>query len=339
MIEVNPTSQSGDGSLSLRGAILLGIVAWLLLAGSIIACVTKSRLTRPIGAYGGSCLGGIGDDCMGRLIRQQRQDDLNFLFAVFALSAIPSWLLAYKCYQSKYQARSVLRWSSLGAAGLILSVIVFPVVFALVLLDFMPTISLHAAQFVRVDPSVINRIPIALLDWRVLSASKRILESDDFVAQKALAQYAASGQPEEVWREILLTLANGNTRAKEQALICLGWRGDPRNLHILGEKLFTKDEPTTGVQYVLMAHYGKDGEAYVQRCLTESPSMQTRQECARVLADRGKPEAFKFYLDEFRRSDAEGRSRILQRMRTYVRNGEILSDKQLPDFLERRARQ
>lgn len=332
------TQSQGSEALSLRGAILLGAVVWLLLAGAMLACFTKSRLTRPIGGYGGSCLSGVGGDCMTALVQKQQAEDLQILLTVAVLSAIPAWSLAFWCYRAQYPGKKVFRWSVVGALSIVLIVTVFPVAFALVLLDFNPAVALRGAQFVRGGPSFVNKIPIRVLDWRVLSASKHILASDDFIAQSALAQYAGSGQSGEEWRDILLTIANSNTPSRGQALVCLGWRGDPRNLQFLGERLFIKDDPTTSVQYVLMAQYGKEGEAYVQRCLTESPHIQTREECARVLASRGKPEAFKFYLDELNRSDARGRSRILQNMRNYARNGEMLNEKLLPEFLAKRAK-
>jgi hypothetical protein len=270
---------------------------------------------------------------MGRLVRQQEQGDIFFLLSAFALAAIPGWAFAWWCYQSKLRTKAVVQWSSLGALGVILAVIVFPVAFAIVLLDFKPTAALQAAKFVRNNPSIVNRIPIYLLDLRVLSASKRILASDDVVAQNALAEYASSGQPGEEWRDILLKLTRANSPAKEQALICLGWRGDPRNLQLLGDMLLSNDEAVASVPYQLMRQYGKEGEAYVQRCVAESPNMRIRSACARELALKGKPEGFKFYLDHLDTNNGRMRSQILQEMQMYVRGGSNLTDKQLPAFL------
>lgn len=331
-------AQSGDGPLSFRGAICLGAVAWLLFAGATIVCVPKTGLIRPPGMHGGSCIGGVGDDCMARLVRQQEQGDIFFLQSAFALSAIPALLLAGWCYRSEFRTKAVLRWSGLGAFSVILGVSVFPVAFALVLLGFDPTVALGAVKFARNSPSVVNRIPIYLLDWRVLAASKGILSSDDFVAQKALAEYASSGQTGEEWREILLKLASANTLAKEQALICLGWRGDPRNLQLLGDMLLSNDETVATVPYQLMAHYGKEGERYIQRCVANSPNMKIRTACARELALKGKPEGFKFYLDNLDSNKGRMRSQVLQEMKTYVRGGSNLTDKQLPEFLAEHAK-
>lgn len=331
-------AKTGGRPLSVRGAICLGVVAWFLLAGALIVCVTKTQLTRPVGGYGGSCISGVGDDCMSRLIRQQEQEDLLFLLSMFALSAIPAWSLAWFCYRSQFRTKAVLQWGGLGALSVIVAVVMFPVVFALILLDLKPAVALQAAKFVRDRPSIVNRIPVYLLDWRVLSASKRILSSDDFVAQKALAEYASSGQPGEEWRELLIKLVSAHPLTKEQALICLGWRGDPRNLQLLGDMLLTDDDAVASVPYQLMRQYGAEGEAQVQRCVAKSPNMRIRTACARELALKGKPEGFKFYLDNLEWNKGKMRAQVLQEMKMYVRGGSNLTDKQLPSFLAEHAK-
>ena len=331
-----PQPGSND-ALTPRGAILLGAIAWCLITFSAIICASRTGLIRPPGMYGGSCLGGVGDDCMTRLVHQQELGDLYFFLSALIASSIPAWSLAWICYRRACGAKKVLQWGLAGALGLIAIDNIFPVAFAFVLLDVKPAVALESVRTVRHKPWGLNKIAVLALDLRVLASSKSILASNDIAAQHELVEYAGSGQPGEQWREILLKVADGaNTPAKEQALICLGWLGDPRNLDFLGNELFKDEDAAAAVPYHLARNYGKDGETYIRRCLEKSPNMRVRFACAQQLMLKKKPEAFKFYLNNLGWNNGRMRSNILQEMRDWA-GGSNLQDRDLPAFLAKRA--
>jgi hypothetical protein len=329
--------QPNNNALSLRGTLWLAAIAWILFSAAIIATVSRLGLSRPLGAYGGSCLGSTGDNCMAALVRHQQWDDVLFLLATFLAAAIPAGILAWASYQSGFRLKTIIKWGCLGTLGMALGITVSPVAYALFTLNSNPALALQTAKFVRSGPSFVNEFPIHLLDRRVLDASNRIIASDDLAAQNALAEYAGSGQAGENWRDILLKLAN-KTPANEQALICLAWHGDPRNLQLLGDKLLTNDAAAQTIPYELVMQYGKQGESYVKRCLKESPNMRVRFSCARELVLKGAPEGFEFYLDNLSWNKGQMRSQILQEMKDYIRGGRYLNDKQLPTFLAEHAK-
>lgn len=213
----------------------------------------------------------------------------------------------------------------------------FPLVlFNLARLDAQPAIALESLKFVRAHPERLPPFTARLMDWRVLGSSQKILTSDDVFALKALAQYASAGQQEEEWRVILLKLANG-TPAREQALTCLGWRGDPRNLAYLGEELFKDDDAVAYIAYNLVRNYGQEGEAYVRRCLEQCPNMRAKFMSAQQFIQRGKPEGFKFYLENLDRNNGKMRGQIYQEMRSWVTGGRELKERDLAAFLAARA--
>lgn len=335
-MKMNDSPKPRDKSISLQGAVCLAAVAWFLFSFATISCVTRAGLrSRPLGGYGGECISSVGDDCMSRLVHQQQRDDIYFLLSVIIGSAIPAWALGWGCYQLKLRSAAVLRWASVGVLTVVLSIAVFPVAYALAMLDSKPVAALQAVKFIRSDPKGLNKLTVYFLDDRVLALSKTIIASNDGVAQSALAQYASSGQPGEEWRNILLKLADG-TPGREQALICLGWRGDRRNLEFLGKKLLSNDDAVASVPYQLMAHYGKEAVSYVQDCVTQSPNIKVRFACARELVLKGKPEGFKFYLDNLDWNRGR-RGEILEEMRDYIPGGRNLRDEQLPAFLAEHA--
>ena len=146
-----------------------------------------------------------------------------------------------------------------------------------------------------VDPKV-----TAWGDKEVLRVAPRIVAYGRSEARHALALYLANIKTDPS-RELLWELVKRPEH--EQALICLTWIGDPRDLPLLGEILIAPGNPDpygrelASLPYGLMRGYGDRAIPALEKALADSPYPFVRTNCAEELALRGRPAAFRFFLD------------------------------------------
>lgn len=137
-------------------------------------------------------------------------------------------------------------------------------------------------------------------DKEVLRVAPRIVAHGRSEARHALALYLSNVKTDGS-RELLWELAERPEH--EQALSCLTWIGDPRDLPRLGEILIAPGDPDpygremAGLPYSLMRGYGDRAIPALEKALADSPYPFVRTTCAEELALRGRPAAFRFFLD------------------------------------------
>jgi hypothetical protein len=138
-------------------------------------------------------------------------------------------------------------------------------------------------------------------DRAVLAAAAELLRRSSDVSQ-ALAEYLGSIKSH-TSRDLLWKITVRPEPAHEQALIALTWIGDPQDLPRLAE-LLTKPgdadkygRDLASLPYALLRAYGDSAIPYIERALTESPYPFVKTQSAEELALRGRPLAFRFFLD------------------------------------------
>jgi hypothetical protein len=104
-------------------------------------------------------------------------------------------------------------------------------------------------------------------------------------------------------RELLWRLAERPEPEHEQAYIVLAWIGDERDLPRLAELLLKPGDSDVygrdraSLPYHLMRAYGDPAIPYLEQAISESPYVFVQTESAKELALKGRPVAFRFFLD------------------------------------------
>ncbi len=144
-----------------------------------------------------------------------------------------------------------------------------------------------------------------------------------------LALYAG-GVKSEKSREILLDLLPEES-VREQALICLCWIGDPRDLPMLGESL---KSGTGSIAYQLVKTYGDKAIPYLQAALKDSTVPRVRLECARELMRMHQPEAYYFFKDALE-ANRSYKQQAIQFLRDDLANDQKADEKELLAYLQK----
>lgn len=104
------------------------------------------------------------------------------------------------------------------------------------------------------------------------------------------------GEKSDRARELLWRLSD-HPSVREQALICLTWIGDARDLARLGETMLGSGPGIGSLPYHLRRAYGEGAVAYLLRGLGESADERVPLACARELALAGHAEGFEFFRE------------------------------------------
>ena len=145
-----------------------------------------------------------------------------------------------------------------------------------------------------------SEIP-AKSDQVVLAAAPELIERSPEVAQ-LLAEYLGGIRSNSA-RDLLWQVAERPEPAHEQALIALMWIGDQQDLPRLAELLVKPGDADkygrdlASLPYHLVRAYGDRAVPYLERAVSESPYAFVRTQSAEELALRGRPVAFRFFLD------------------------------------------
>lgn len=138
-------------------------------------------------------------------------------------------------------------------------------------------------------------------DQAVLEAAPELMERSSKVSQ-ILAEYLG-GIKSPGSRHLLWQVATRPEPAHEQALIALTWIGDAQDLPRLAELLIQPGDADkygrdlASLPYSLVRAYGDRAVPYLERAVSESPYAFVRTQSAEELALRGRPVAFRFFLD------------------------------------------
>jgi hypothetical protein len=138
-------------------------------------------------------------------------------------------------------------------------------------------------------------------DSAVLAAAPELTGRSPQVSQQ-LAEYLGSIKNQTA-RDFLWKIAESPEPSHEQALIALTWIGESQDLPRLAELLIKSgDSDTYGRDLASLPHhllraYGASAIPYLERALSDSPYPFVKTQSAEELALRGRPTAFRFFLD------------------------------------------
>jgi hypothetical protein len=138
-------------------------------------------------------------------------------------------------------------------------------------------------------------------DQVVLAAAPELIGKSSEVSQ-LLAEYLG-GIKSHSARELLWQVAERPEPAHEQALIALTWIGDAQDLPRLSELLIKPGDADNygrdlaSLPNQLVRAYGDLAVPYLERVVSDSPYAFVRTQSAEELALRGRPAAFRFFLD------------------------------------------
>jgi hypothetical protein len=138
-------------------------------------------------------------------------------------------------------------------------------------------------------------------DQAVLAAAPELIGKGPGVSQ-ILAEYLG-GIKSHSSRELLWQVADRPEPAHEQALIALTWIGDPLDLPRLAELLIKPGDADkygrnlASLPYPLVRAYGDAAVPYLEQAVSDSPYVFVRTQSAEELVLRGRPVAFRFFLD------------------------------------------
>jgi hypothetical protein len=135
-----------------------------------------------------------------------------------------------------------------------------------------------------------------------LAVAPQLIARGDESLSQALAVYLA-GIKSGGARELLVRMADSSEPGQEQAMIALTWIGDARDLVQLGDLLLRPGDADkygrdrASLPNHLVLRFGDHAIPYLEKALSESPYVFVRTESAKELALKGKPLAFRFFLD------------------------------------------
>ena len=138
-------------------------------------------------------------------------------------------------------------------------------------------------------------------DEAVLAAAPQLIARAGESSQ-LLAEYLG-GIKGDAARDLLLQMAESSEPGHEQAMIALTWTEDARDLVRLSDLLlkpgdadkFGRDRAS--LPYSLVRAYGDRAIPYLEKALSESPYVFVRTQSAEQLSLKGRPVAFRFFLD------------------------------------------
>src|SRR5437660_5964097 len=116
------------------------------------------------------------------------------------------------------------------------------------------------------------------IDALVYSHLNRMMQLKDDAALRSLAEYL--GVSNIKGSKLALPDLAQNPAVAEQALICLGWHKDQKDMEDLMAFMLRGDRASWQLPYVFRNSYGAAAVPYLKRALAESPSSQVRLQAA-----------------------------------------------------------
>jgi hypothetical protein len=145
------------------------------------------------------------------------------------------------------------------------------------------------------------------------------------------------GEKSDRAREVLWRLSE-HPSVREQALICLTWIGDARDLARLGETMLGSGRGIGSLPYHLRRAYGEGAAAYLLRGLGESANERVPLACARELALAGHAEGFEFFREAVEQ-DRKYKHSVTGFLHDHFGMRTDGSDKATLEFIETRLRE
>ena len=146
----------------------------------------------------------------------------------------------------------------------------------------------------------------AKLDQQVIASFEHVHSLGDTKAFHNLALYLGVCQSPESKRELLRIASE--TFEKEQALICLAWHRDEKDMESLFPFMLGESHTAWNLPYHFRNSYGRAAIPYLKRALEEAESAAIRQHVAYELVHLRVPEGFR-YLRQVALADPEPEER------------------------------
>jgi len=146
----------------------------------------------------------------------------------------------------------------------------------------------------------------AKLDQQVIASFEHVHSLGDTKAFHNLALYLGVSQSPESKRELLRIASE--TFEKEQALICLAWHRDEKDMESLFPFMLGESHAAWNLPYHFRNSYGRAALPYLKRALEEAESAVIRQRVAYELVHLRVPEGFR-YLRQVVLADPEPEER------------------------------
>ena len=146
----------------------------------------------------------------------------------------------------------------------------------------------------------------AKLDQQVIASFEHVHSLGDTKAFHNLALYLGVCQSPESKRELLRIASE--TLEKEQALICLAWHRDEKDMESLFPFMLGESHAASNLPYHFRNSYGRAAIPYLKRALEEAESAAIRQHVAYELVHLRVPEGFR-YLRQVALADPEPEER------------------------------
>jgi len=137
-----------------------------------------------------------------------------------------------------------------------------------------------------------SRVP-ERLDKAIAEAAEHLIGLNDGQVLRSLACYLG-GSKQAGSRKLLWRLAQ-DPKCRGQALICIGWLNDKRDLERLGKLLVPGDPETDSLPYQLRRAHGEEALPWLVAGLKKSEIRSVRVQCAKELALAGHREGFLFF--------------------------------------------
>ena len=146
----------------------------------------------------------------------------------------------------------------------------------------------------------------AKLDQQVIASFEHVHSLGDTKAFHNLALYLGVSQSPESKRELLRIASE--TFEREQALICLAWHRDEKDMESLFPFMLGESHAAWKLPYQFRNSYGRAAIPYLKRALEEAESAVIRQRVAYELVHLRIPEGFR-YLRQVALADPEPEER------------------------------
>ena len=157
--------------------------------------------------------------------------------------------------------------------------------------------ALTALQFVRLgyDWSAHAEMP-----GKIVSAMSdeipSLMTSQSSAVRQQLIEFLGTLKSDQA-RSLLWQFAD-DPRQRDQALICLGWVADPKDLPVLGAMLLDDKPGMSSLPYILRKAYGDRAIPYLLKAMNGTPIIQL--ECAKELFQANQVEGYRYFAQAIR---------------------------------------
>ena len=199
--------------------------------------------------------------------------------------------------------------------------------------------AVQAIYLMRWSPPSLPPDLRAKMNKAVWAAAPHILALKDPEALRPLVQFVGAEKSDRS-RQLLWKLSSDQS-VRQEALSCLCWIGDIRDLPKLGPLLlsYEKDESAvTSLPHDLMEAFGEKATPYLLKGLQDSPNRSVRIRCAKELAHVNRVEAFYFYRDELAGNSPE-KLQLMLNLRDRFMENQNATEEQTRAFVDAKIRE